>query len=198
MGGVIVDVHYDRSIQYFQAIGVNDADQHIGACHHKGLYFAFENGDIDTAEFCRLLCDHAGKSIQRERIEEAWRSMIDPPQAYKLDYLQELRKKYRLFLLTNNNPVIMDWACTLGFASPGKALNDYFDKIYMSYQMKCMKPHPVIYQMMIEDAGINPAESLFIDDSELNIQGAESCGLSVLHVKNGTDWREEANLMING
>ena len=196
MGGVLVDVRRDRAVRNFKAIGVSDADKLIDPCHHKGLFFDFENGDIDTAEFCRLLCEYTGKPIPREAIENAWKSMIDPPPSYKLEYLLELGKTYKLFLLTNNNPVIMGWACSPDFTASG-SFSDYFDKIYVSYQMKCMKPDLKIYRMLIEDAAINPAESLFIDDSELNIQAANTCGLLVYLVKNASDWRKELSLMIN-
>ena len=191
MGGVIVDVRRERAIRNFRALGLSDAEKYVDDYHHKGIFIAFENGDIDCDEFCRLLCLQIGKSVPCEAIENAWKSMIDPPQTYKLEYLQELRKSYKVFLLTNNNPYIMNWACSPGFASSGKALSDYFDKIYVSYQMKCTKPGLKIFQMMMEDAAINPAESLFIDDSEKNIQAAADCGMQVCLVKNGVDWRND-------
>lgn len=196
MGGVIVDVHRARAVQNFQTIGVDDADKLIDSYHHKGIFIDIENGSINTEEFCRLLCAHTGKDISREKIEEAWKSIIDRPSAYKLEYLQELRKTHQVFLLTNNNPILMDWACAPGFTSSGHSLSDYFDKLYISYQMKCTKPDLKIYRMMIEDADINPAESLFIDDSEQNIAAARTCGLQTYLAQNGADWREEISLLI--
>jgi len=197
MGGVLVDVQRDRAIRNFKAIGVSDADKLIDMYHHKGLFFDFENGDIDTAEFCRLLSQYSGKPLPREGIEHAWRSMIDPPAIYKLEYLQELRKTHKLFLLTNNNPVIIGWACSPDFTSSG-SLSSYFDKLYISYQMKCMKPDLKIYRMMIKDAAIDPAETLFIDDSELNINAAKACGMKVYLVNNASDWRNELSLFVYG
>ena len=196
MGGVIVDVRRERAIRHFKALGLNDADKFVDDYHHKGIFIAFENGDIDCNEFCRLLCQYIGKPVPTEAIANAWKSMIDPPQEYKLEFLQELRKSHKVFLLTNNNPYIMNWACSPGFTASGKALSDYFDKIYVSYQMNCTKPGLKIYQMMIGDAGINPAESLFIDDSEINIRAATACGLSVLHVQNGSDWQNDLRLVL--
>jgi len=196
MGGVLVDVHRDRAVCNFKAIGVHDADELIDAYHHKGLFFDFENGDIDTAGFCRLLSEYVGKPIPRVDIENAWRSIIDPPLTYKLEYLKQLRKKYKLFLLTNNNPIIIDWASSPDYTSSG-SLSSYFDKFYISYQMKCMKPDLKIYRMLIEDAAIDPAETLFIDDSDRNIQAAKKSGMAVYLAKNASDWRNELTLMIN-
>ena len=134
MGGVIVDVHHDRAIDNFKSIGVNDADKLIDSYLHKGIFFDIENGDIDADEFCQLLRKHTGTNIPREDIEKAWRSIIDPPAEHKLEYLQKLRETHNVFLLSNNNPIIMDWACTPGFTSQGKSFSDYFDKLYLSYQ----------------------------------------------------------------
>ena len=196
MGGVIVDLYRDRAARYFRDIGVSDADNFVGSYHHKGIFIDFENGKINTPEFCRLLCKHTGKNIQREDIEDAWRSIIEPPPEYKLDYLQELSKGFKVFMLSNNNPIIMDWACAPGFTESGNALSDYFDKLYLSYQMKCTKPDPKIFKMMIEDSGINPSESLFIDDSKRNIDAAKECGLQTCLVQNGSDWRDDVSLML--
>jgi len=198
MGGVIVDVQRNRAVQKFKEIGVADIEQFLDTYQHKGIFYDFENGDIDTAEFCRLLCRHTGKPIPREAIESAWKSMIDPPLAYKLEYLRDLRSQgYHVLLLSNNNPVIIGWACSPGFTPFGDALSDYFDKLYISYQMKSSKPGLQIYRMMIEDAQIDPAESLFIDDSERNIQAATACGLSTLLIQNGSDWRDEVTVRLS-
>ena len=196
MGGVIVDVHRERAVRNFMALGVNDADQLIDSYHHKGIFIDIENGDIDAYEFCQLLCEHTGTNIPREDIEKAWRSIIDPPTEYKLEYLRELRKTHNVFLLSNNNPIIMDWACAPGFTESGNALSDYFDKLYISYKMKCTKPDLKIFKMMIEGSGINPSESLFVDDSQRNIDAAKECGLQTCLVQNGADWRGDVSLML--
>ena len=196
MGGVIVDVHRERAISNFKVIGLENAEQFIDSYHHKGIFIDIESGDIDADEFCRLLCEQTGKNIPREDIEKAWRSIIDTPPEYKLEYLKELRKTHKVFLLSNNNPIIMDWACAPGFAASGHALSDYFDKMYISYQMKCTKPNLEIYKMMIKDADMNPTESLFIDDSETNINAAKECGLQVYLAVNGADWRGDISKLL--
>jgi len=196
MGGVIVDLYRDRATRNFKAIGVGDADELISDYRHKGIFIDFENGNINTREFCRLLCKHTGIDIPREDIEDAWRSIIEPPPEYKLDYLQELSKSFKVFMLSNNNPIIMDWACAPGFTESGYSLSDYFDKLYLSYQMKCTKPDLKIFKMMIEDSGINPSESLFVDDSQRNIEAAKECGLQVCLVKNGSDWRNDVSSLL--
>lgn len=191
MGGVLVDVHRERAIRKFREIGVSDADQLIDSYHHKGLFLDIENGEIDTESFCRLLSEHAGRNIPGHDIEQAWRSIISDPPVYKLNYLTELRKKYTLFLLSNNNPILMDsWAFTNDFSSAGRPVTDYFDKLYLSYRMKCTKPDTLIFRKMIQDSNIRPVESLFIDDGAHNIETARKLGFQTYLAQNGEDWRE--------
>jgi putative hydrolase of the HAD superfamily len=193
MGGVIVDVHLSRAIEQFKALGVKDADEWIDASRHKGIFIDFENGNIDTEQFCEMLCRHIGKEVPRPAIENAWKSIISPPLEYKIEYIKELRKKYKLYILTNNNPVIMGWARSKDFTPAGDSFSDCFDKIYTSYEMKCTKPDLEIFRMVIDDAKINPEETLYIDDSEHNLVSARELGMQTLHVENASDWRDALN-----
>jgi len=190
MGGVIVDVHRDAAIQQFKAIGVADADRLIDANNHKGLFLAFEAGEVDAETFRRLLSAHAGKDISMEEVVMAWRSIISRPLVYKLDYIFALRKQYKLYLLSNNNPILIDWARTSDFSEAGLPITHYFDKLYISYEMKCTKPGRLIFEKMIQDSGLKPSETLFVEDGLLNIQTAQELGFHVYPAQNGEDWRD--------
>jgi len=198
MGGVIVDVHLEEAVRQFKAIGVIDAEQQIDSNNHKGFFLDFENGDIDTETFCRLLSDHAGKTIPEKEIVKAWKSIISKPLQFKLDYILELRKQYKVFLLSNNNPILIGWARTTDFSDAGLPITHYFDKLYISYEMKCTKPGHLIFEKMIQDSSIIPAESLFIEDGIRNINAAKELGFQVLQVANGEDWRERLTAVLCG
>ena len=61
-------------------------------------------------------------------------------------------------------------------------MSDYFEKMYLSFEMKCAKPDPKIFSMLLEDAGINPEESLFVDDSITNLEAASEFGIKTAHI----------------
>ena len=71
---------------------------------------------------------------------------------------------------------------------------DYFEKTYLSFEMKMAKPEPEIFKAIIEDAGIEPKETLFIDDSEMNCKAAQNLGISTYTAKEGEDWSHLFNL----
>ena len=197
MGGVIVDVHLREAVRQFKAIGVTDAEQQISATNHSDLFLAFEDGDIDSETFRKLLSERAGKDIPMEDVVRAWKSIISKPQLYKLDYILELRKKYKLYLLSNNNPILIDWARTNDFSDAGLPITHYFDKLYISYEMKCTKPGRLIFEKMIRDSGIKPSESLFIEDGLRNINTAKELGFYTFQVENGEDWRESLTALLH-
>jgi len=197
MGGVIVDVHRDEAIRQFKAIGVADAGQQIDANNHQGVFLAFENGSINAEMFRQEISRQAGKNIPIEAIVRAWKSIISRPLMYKLDYILDLRQKYKVYLLSNNNPILIDWARTDDFTDVGFPITHYFDKLYISYEMKCTKPERLIYEKMIQDSGINPSESLFIEDGIRNINTAKELGFQTLQVENGEDWRERLTSILS-
>jgi len=83
------------------------------------------------------------------------------------------------------------------FSAYGIDMNDCFDKMYLSYQMKMVKPNNEIFLKMMEDSRIKAEESLFIDDGEMNINTANSLGFKTLHLKKGIDLDSEIEKFLN-
>lgn len=189
MGGVLVDLSRERAVRRFEALGVSDAAELIDVYNHNGLFGSLENGDITTETFCRQLSEHCGIPLACEEVREAWLKMVNPAPVYKLDYILNLRKDYKCYVLSNNNDMVVGWAETEEFSDARRPMSDYFDKMYFSYELKCMKPHPEIFQKMIADSGIIPSETLFVDDGIQHIRTAESLGFVTYHAQNGQDWR---------
>lgn len=54
---------------------------------------------------------------------------------------------------------------------------DCFDGILFSAAEKCIKPQKEIYRRLFEKFGLKPEECIFIDDVQLNIDGARACGM---------------------
>ena len=90
----------------------------------------------------------------------------------------------------------MDWACSPAFSSKGKPLSDYFDKLYLSYQIGVTKPDRQIFDFLIADTDILPSESLFIDDGAGNVQAARQLGFQTYCPRNGEDWRDALTVLL--
>lgn len=196
-GGVIVDISRTHAVKRFESIGVANADELLDKYHQKGIFLEVEDGRIDAAEFCAKLGEMCGREISFEEAQYAWLGFMDGVPQYRLDYLLELRKKYRLYLLSNTNPFIMGWARSTGFTSAGLPLDDYLDKLYLSYQVGVVKPNREIFDFMIQDSGLIPEESVFVDDGGANIEMGASLGFRTMQPLNGEDWREKLEKILN-
>lgn len=190
-GGVIIDISRTNAVKRFQSIGVTNADEVLDKYHQKGIFLEVEDGRIDADEFCRKLSEMCGREISFDEAQYAWLGFMSDIPQYRLEYLLELRKKYRLYLLSNTNPFIMGWARSAGFTSAGRPLDDYMDKLYLSYQVGVVKPHREIFDYMIQDSGLIPEESVFIDDGTANIEMGASLGFRTMQPINGEDWRDK-------
>ena len=54
---------------------------------------------------------------------------------------------------------------------------EYFDGVIFSASVKCIKPQRQIYEILFSRFGLKPEECFFVDDMQLNIDGARECGM---------------------
>jgi putative hydrolase of the HAD superfamily len=188
-GGVLTTIDTERALQRFRDLGVEEPEQYINSYCQKGPFFELENGDINAEEFCRRLGQICNREITFEQAKEAWLGFLVEIHTTLLEHLQTLRGSYRLSVLSNTNPFIQSWARTPQFTTQGKSLDDYFDNLFLSYLMGCSKPGEEIYRKMLADGSMVAGETLFIDDSDKNLESAARLGIRTLKVENGEDWR---------
>ena len=147
-GGVLTLIDANKALQCFREIGISNPEEYINPYLQKGPFFALENGDITAEEFCQELSQISGNTITYEQAKQAWMGFIVEVQTEFMEYLQLLRPRYRLSVLSNTNPFIQSWARSSEFTPCGKSLDDYFDRLFLSYKMNCSKPSDAIYQKM--------------------------------------------------
>ncbi|MEO5133100.1 HAD family phosphatase, partial [Bacteroides ovatus] len=158
-GGVIVDIDRDKAVQAFIKLGLADADTRLDKYHQTGIFQELEEGKLSADEFRKQLGDLCGRPLTMEETKQAWLGFFNEVNLNKLDYILELRKSYHVYILSNTNPFVMSWACGPDFSSKKKPLNDYCDKLYLSYQIGHTKPAPEIFEFMVNDCNIIPSET---------------------------------------
>jgi putative hydrolase of the HAD superfamily len=189
-GGVLTTIDTNEALRRFAALGVPQPQEYINSYCQHGPFFALENGDITAEEFCTALGNICNRKISYGEAKHAWMGFIVNVQTEFLDYLQQLRPGYRLSVLSNTNPFIQSWARTPQFTTQGKSLDDYFDNLFLSYLMGCSKPGEEIYRKMLSCGNMEASETLFVDDSDKNLEAARQAGINTLKVENGEDWRK--------
>jgi putative hydrolase of the HAD superfamily len=189
LGGVIITIDSNEPVRRFKEAGLSNAEELLNAYHQKGIFLELEEGKLSKEEFYDAVRKEAGKYIANEVIDYGWLGFLKEVPGYKIEMLEALRKNYKIYLLSNTNPVIMDWAYSSAFSPQGKSIDNYFDKIYASYQIGYTKPGHEIYDFMFKDSGMIPTETLFIDDGVANIEMGTKLGMKTYLAKNGEDFR---------
>lgn len=189
MGGVIFLQDTEEAMRRFRAQGI-DTDLYMGQYGQKGFFEDLEMGKISRQEFCKEMGEAVGHPVSEEEAAFCWQGFFKETPVDRLHTLLQLRKHYHLGLLSNTNPFMMELTDSPRLSADHRPISDYFDSMFLSYEMKVCKPNPEIYRMALERDGMLAEETLFIDDGLKNIQGAESVGIHVLHIESNSDWRE--------
>ena len=193
LGGVIVDLDLAKCIQNFKELGLENIEQYLSNFGQKDFFMQFEKGQIGIPAFRNEIRKLAGTELSDAQIDKAWCSFLTQIPVEKLHLLSELKKKYRLLLLSNTNPLHIETAVAAEFSKTGKTMQDFFDKCYLSYEMGMVKPDVEIFEALLADAQVKAEECLFLDDGKKNIDTAAALGIQTYWVKPD----ENLNFLLN-
>jgi 2-haloacid dehalogenase len=116
-----------------------------------------------------------------------WLEMLGDAIHETSDILYQLKRtgKYKLYALTN-------WSAeTFPHALQRFEFFKLFDGIVVSGQEKMKKPSAEFYNVLLQRYHLDPAKTIFIDDSLRNVQGAEVVGITGIHFHNASQLKEE-------
>lgn len=182
LGGVIINLDTQRTIDAFARLGNTDADFIKKQYANHEQFKRHETGRIDDEEFRLFLRELLSFEGKDEALDEAWNAMILDIPAERLKLLKELQQDHQLFLLSNTNAIHMKRVMEKLLEHGVNSFNPYFDKQYYSHLVNKRKPDAEIYHQVLDENNITAEEALFIDDNKDNINGAANLGIQVLHV----------------
>lgn len=198
LGGVIMTLDPAEALRRFKALGLSDAERYLDAYTQSGVFGNLEEGKITAEDFRSKLSSLTGHELTFDECKHAWLGYRKDVLQRNLDLLKELRAKdYRLILLSNTNPFMMDWALSSEFDGKGSSLNDYFDALYLSYRLGIMKPAPDFFRQVLDNENILPEETLFVDDGPRNVEAAGKLGFMTMCPDNGSDWTGELRSLLH-
>jgi HAD superfamily hydrolase (TIGR01549 family) len=178
LGNVILDIDQEKTIRAFTRMGLD-----LEALHYKmPLFNQYEVGQMTSQSFIHILQTELHGHVSREQIIEAWNSMLIFLPDERLRILEKLKNHFRLFILSNTNSIHMQWFDTYLQETNRKVIwQDLFEKQFLSHEIGLRKPDKMCYNHVCNDVGLLPQECIFIDDSLINVRGAEVAGLRAYH-----------------
>ncbi len=184
LGGVIIDLSFDKMTTRFEELGFHDFKQYFSAKQQNITFEALELGKISSEQFYESIRQISGEQLKDEEIEEAWNLILNPFVAERMKFLEKVASKFQIYLFSNTNAIHakkFEEACLDQF---GKPLCSYFSDLYYSHLLHQRKPNPEAFEAVLKQANIKAEETLFVDDNWENIQGAKLVGLRTHHLLN--------------
>jgi glucose-1-phosphatase len=178
LGGVLFDIDYQRPVTAFARLGYGGFEQLYSQAGAHPLFEQLETGHVSPAGFVEQMIALATKSVTGADILSAWNSILLQFRQASMQYLRQLQPHYQLYLLSNTNAIHLVQIQSLCRQQTGQmSLNDFFTKAWYSHEVGMRKPNADIYQFVLQDGGLPPQETLFIDDSVQNIEAAQRLGI---------------------
>lgn len=178
-----MNIDFKKTEKAFADLGFTDFSQYMTQFHITPFFEEYETGKINNAAFVKGIQQIAASPLTEDEVIQAWNALLLDFPVERIELLEKLKKKYRIFLLSNTNALHYEAFQHTLYSLTGKKLEDIFEKTYYSHTVNLRKPHAAIYQLVLDENKLNPAETLFIDDTASNFSGAEEIGIQIFHLK---------------
>jgi FMN phosphatase YigB (HAD superfamily) len=185
LGGVIMDIDVKRTLRAFSELGIKNIEAYFGHGFAASFFSDHEAGRIPDEVFLGEIKKLLSGEVSDEAVVDAWNALLIHFPSERIALLGELKARYRLFLFSNTNAIHQQkFGEIYRSAFPGN-LDDHFEKAYYSHEMGHRKPETAGFELIIRENGLNPAETLFVDDALMNVEGAIKSGLKGLYMPPG-------------
>ena len=186
LGGVIYDIRYENIADCFRTYGLQDFEKYYTQLAQTPMIDKFEEGLVSPAEFRNYIRSLAPIALSDDQIDNAWNAILIEIPKLRWQLLGGLRIKYNTFLFSNTNQINYDRFMAEETEKYGfNPFEVSFCKAYFSQLMHTRKPKPDGFRQILDENGLNPVETLFIDDNPANVEAAKSLGIHGCHLPKG-------------
>jgi putative hydrolase of the HAD superfamily len=185
-GNVIFEIDFEKAQQAFRNLGIKDVESVFAHSGQNPLFDKFDKGLIGASEFRSGVRELSGmKNSTDEEIDKAWNSLLIGVPEGNHELMLDLKNKYRTFLLSNNNEI--HYSFIMDYLKENHEMQDnsnLFEKDYYSHLMGMRKPNKDIFERVLNEQGLVPEETLFVDDSPQHLEAAGQLGIKTVLFNN--------------
>ena len=190
-GGVLFNIDYFKTEECFKDLGYENFNEMYSQYKASDLFANLETGHITAEDFLQTVKAAGPAGVSEEDIIIAWCAMLLGFRKQSFLFLEELKKTYNLYLLSNTNIIHYHYFHPLADKELHlKPLEKYFTKAWYSHEIGYRKPNPDIFEYILQDGNLEPEETLFVEDTEINLPPARSLGMKT-HLINPGDTIEK-------
>ncbi|AOZ99938.1 HAD family hydrolase [Flavobacterium commune] len=180
-GDIFINLDKKATIDGLKNLGLKEWNEDLDR-----LNIQFEKGNIKREEFLAGFQKHM-PNASIEEILEAWNAILADFPLYRLEFLQMLSKKYRLFLLSNTDSIHIETFEQRVGTSFYSDFYQCFEKVYFSFEMGMRKPDAEIYLSVLNKHELQAKRTLFVDDKKENTDAAQALGIHVWNLQVGKE-----------
>jgi glucose-1-phosphatase len=180
-GDVFINLDKQATQDSLKNLGISEWNEDLNQ-----LNLQYEVGAIAKEDFLSGIQKHTDNA-SIEDIQKAWNAILADFPLYRLEFLQMLSQKYRLFLLSNTDAIHI---ATFEQKTGESFYSDFyqcFEKVYFSFEIGLRKPNPDVYSFVLEQHGLQAKQTLFVDDKKENTDAAKALGLPVWNLQVGKE-----------
>ena len=186
LGGVILDLSVDTTLSSFANLSGIEKNTVRKLFVSSPEFELYEKGEISDEDFRAFVKALYKIDAPDERLDACWNAMLLGFPLKKLELLETLKAHYNVYLLSNTNNIHLQYInhTLLPRVDHHRTLDDFFHHAYYSHRMKKRKPDAEIFEEVLAEGNFLPAETLFLDDNQSNVEGAHKLGIKTVHVVN--------------
>ena len=185
LGRVLIDVDLKRGIIGHLSGSKNKDDQEIiSEVFQNDLFILFSTGKISPEEIYYAMTERYQFDFTYESFVSVWCDIFSPIEGMER-VVEKLGKEYPLGLLSDTDPlhwnyVLKSYPFLRQFKSP-----------VLSYEIGALKPAPVCYDLAAKSVNARHEECLFIDDRDINVEGAIKAGMQAIRFQGPSELETE-------
>jgi putative hydrolase of the HAD superfamily len=180
-GDIFINLDIQATKTAFKKLGLKKWNDEL-----HDLSLQFETGKITHENFLLGIRKHIPNASIKD-IVIAWNAVLLDFPLYRLEFLQLLSKKYRLFLLSNTDAIHIETFESNSGISFYSDFYQCFEKVYFSFEIGLRKPDLDIFKHLINNHELDPKRTLFVDDKKENTDAAATLGFQVWNLQVGED-----------
>jgi glucose-1-phosphatase len=190
LGNVLVKVDHQHFCRRLAALAGCTPPEVYAAVFETALETGYDTGRLSSEEFHRRVQNYFGLDLPFPLFGQMWAEIFAPLGDME-GVAAHLARRYPLYLLSNTNELHFQYI-QANYAT----LLSHFRALTLSYLVGSRKPEPQIFQALIREAGLPPAQILYTDDKSEFVEAARAHGLVAWQFTSSREFQEQ--LRLNG
>jgi len=185
LGRVIIPFDFGRGYQALSECTGLSIDEIRARILATKLVHPFESGKVEPEDFVRQITSALGAQLDYTGFCDIWNSIFSHEPLFEESFLEALRARYRVLLLSNTN------AIHFKMIRERYPIISHFDDYILSYEVGAQKPEDAIYRAALAKAECAAEECFFTDDIPDYVEAAKRHGIQALQFQSAAQVQDE-------